>query len=123
MTMAVEIAAMKDLRKERRRVLRRAKVLGLEIDKGTDEVSEADRESMIGRAVRIEVDVCIPLAELKANLMTIKNEAMNALAAIERYATGHEKRYAAHGAMSKAKSEIYYRKRSREVRDLRKPQA
>ena len=123
MTLAVEIAAMKDLRRVERAAARRAKALGIEPPSPTDEISDHERASALGRAVRLEVDVCIPLAELKLNLQSIRNEAMNALAAIDRYATGSEKRKAAHWAMGKAKSEIYYRKRERQVRELRKPQA
>ena len=122
MTIAVEVAAVKDFEREKRRMARRAKALGIEPPNPADEISDYDRNSALGRAVRLEVDVCIPLAELKLNLQSIRNEATNALAAIERYATGSEKRKAAHWAIGRAKSEIYYRKREREIRDLRKPQ-
>lgn len=122
MTMAVEVAAMKDLKKVERAIQRRRKALGIEVVPANEELSEFDRNSALGRAVRLEIDVCIPLAELRKNLMSVRNEVTNALAALDRYSDLRDKLQAAHWALGRAKAEIYYRKREREVRDLRKPQ-
>lgn len=123
MSTAVEIAAMKDLKKVERAAMRRAKVLGIEPEKPSEEVSEYERNSALGRAVRLEVDVCIPLAELKKNLMSVRNEVADALAAMEKFPNAADKRKAVHWSLGRAKAEIYYRKREREMRDLRKPQS
>ena len=122
MRMASEVAALKDFRKVERAMKRRAKALGIEPEPEATELSEFDRNSALGRAVRLEVDVCIPLAELKKNLLSVRNEVTNALAAMETYPVLRDKLHAVHWALGRAKAEIYYRKREREVRDLRKPQ-
>lgn len=121
MTMAVEAAAMKDLRKVERAALRKAKALGIEPEAVQDDINEYDRASY-GRAVRLEIDVCIPIADLRKDLQSARNKINDALAAIDKYPTPDEKRHASHRLLSRAKAEIYYRKREREMRDLRKPQ-
>lgn len=122
MSMAVEVAAMKNLKNVERAAKRRAKVLGIESKPQVEELSEHDRNSALGRAVRLEIDVCIPLAELRKNLASVRNEVSNALAALDKFPMLTDKLHAAHWALGRAKAEIYYRKREREVRDLRKPQ-
>lgn len=122
MSMAVEMAARKNLKNVERAAARRRKALGIEPQPAVEELSEVDRNSALGRAVRIEVDVCIPLAELKKNLLSVRNEVTNALAALETFPVLRDKLHAVHWALGRAKAEIYYRKREREVRDTRKPQ-
>ncbi len=123
MSMAVQERAMKSVRSAERAAARRAKVLGIEQPPATDEVSDYERNSALGRAVRLEIDVCIPIAELRKNLLSVRNEVTNALAEMDRCPDAANKRTGVHWAVSRAKGEIYYRKREREVRDLRKPQS
>ena len=121
---SLEAATMKDLRKVERAARRREKALGLTpAPPASEDVSDYERNSALGRAVRLEIDVCIPLAELKKNLASVGNEITNALAAFEKFPSAADKRKAAHWALSRAKAEVYYRKREREMRDLRKPQS
>jgi hypothetical protein len=114
---------MKDLKKVERAMKRRQKALGIEpAPPASDEVSDFERNSALGRAVRLEIDVCIPLAELRQNLASVRNEVTNALASMDKFPLPGDKRKAIHWAMGTAKAQIYYRKREREMRDLRKPQ-
>lgn len=124
MSMAVQEQAMKSVRSAERAAQRRAKVLGIEQPApASDEVSDYERNSALGRAVRLEIDVCIPLAELRKNLASVRNEVTNALLEMDRCPSPADKRKGVHWAVSRAKGEIYYRKREREMRDLRKPQS
>src|SRR5512139_1415891 len=112
---AVEVAAMKNLRNVERAAKRRAKALGIESKPQVEEISEYDRNSALGRAVRLEIDVCVPMAELRKNLASVRNEITNALAALDNFPSLTDKLHAVHWALSRAKAEIYYRKREREV--------
>jgi hypothetical protein len=123
MSMAVQEQAMKSVRNAERAAARRAKALGVELPKASDEVTDYERQSALGRAVRLEIDVCIPLAELRKNLASVRNEINNALAEMDKFPAPEDQRKAVHWKISKAKSEIYYRKKERETRDLRAPQS
>lgn len=114
---------MKSVRNAERAAARRMKVLGIEPTTPGDEVTDYERNSAVGRAVRLEIDVCIPLAELRKNLASVRNEVMNALAEMDKFPSPEDQRKAVHWKISKAKGEIYYRKREREVRDRRTPQS
>ena len=120
MSLLVQEAALRQLRKEEKAMVKRRKILGEEPAVVMDEISDYDRASF-GRAVRIEIDVCVPLSDLRKMLQDARNEINNALVAMDRGGPPNDQRHAAHRALSRAKGAIYYQRQKVALRLSRKP--
>jgi hypothetical protein len=95
----------RDRRKVERAMRKKARQMGA-IDPTREEIPEYDR-NLFGRPVRIEVDVCVPLDELRKLLNSIRADVTDALIALEKQGTPSDRRYAAHRRLCDARGKAY----------------
>ena len=113
-------AASIDLQKAKEAMGKRMQTFGVIQDTSDeDTITDYDRR-LYGTPVRIEIDVAVPMAELKRQLNTVRAEMTNALMALERGGSANDRRFTVHRRLCAAKT---YVRQSREEIKLRKKNA
>lgn len=115
-----ELEATKDLRRVERALQRRERVLGKnEAIVMSDEITETDKR-LFGRPVRFEIDVCAPVAQLKADINDIRLRLAECIKILEEEKgwTAHDRRFSVHRKLSAVRAGIYLRRKEREVKGL-----
>jgi hypothetical protein len=99
-----------EIDRDRRRVERALKRREQELGKGehvlSDEVDQMGRD-LYGRPVRIEIDVCVPLDDLKKMLNMVRADLTNAILMLERGGSPHDRRFACHRLLSAARAKAH----------------
>ena len=110
-------AASIDLQRQREAMAKRAQTFGLVQDSpDEDAITEYDRR-LYGRPVRIEIDVAVPMAELKRQLNTVRAELTNSILELERTERpANDRRFTVHRRLCAAKT---YVRQSRDEIKLR----
>lgn len=105
----------RDLRRVERALKRREKTLGNSetIVMAKDDISKADRD-LFGTPVRFEIDVCIPITDLKNDLAEIRRRLADCQAIIDRGGTMHDRRFAVHRVLSRIRATLHRNKRERD---------
>lgn len=99
--------AERDLRKVERALKRREREIGRsEVIVMGDQITEADRD-LFGRPVRFEVDVCIPIADLKTLLNGIRADLGNAIKILETTGPANDRRFSAHRCLCRARAKAF----------------
>jgi hypothetical protein len=104
-------AAIIDLEKGREAMARLAQKLG-KSDPAVDEIPDWVMRS-IGTAVRFEVDVTTPLADLKRELNTIRAEMTNCLATLDSGQEINTRRHQVHMRLSGLRAHLKYERDER----------
>jgi hypothetical protein len=117
--MTVAEQAMLDVQKGLQAMARRAQQL-VKSDPTVEEITDYDRRRF-GMAVRFEVDVCIPLPDLKRELNLIRAELTNCIAILERSGSGNERRKMVHSRLRDIRGELKYQRQERNEQDSRLP--
>jgi hypothetical protein len=111
-----ETAAI-DFQRQREAMAKRMQTFGVtQAPADPDTITDYDR-ALFGRPVRIEVDVTVPLDELRRQLNTIRAELTNAIAELERGGPVHDRRFSVHRRLCAAKVYVF---RSRQEIKLRR---
>lgn len=99
--------AERDLRKVERALKKREKEIGRsEVIQMGDRITESDRD-LFGRPVRIEVDVCVPIADLKTLLNGIRADLGDAIKVLEKTGPANDRRFSAHRCLCRARAKAY----------------
>lgn len=117
--MTVAEQASMDLQKGLQAMAKRAQQFG-EKDPTIEEITPYDRRRF-GMAVRFEVDVCIPLPDLKRELNLIRAEMTNCIAILERNGSGNERRKMVHSRLRDVRGELKYQRQERNEQGSRLP--
>lgn len=111
-----ETAAI-DFQRQREAMAKRMQTFGVtQASADPDTITDYDR-ALYGRSVRIDLDVCVPLDELRHMLNTVRAEITNALAELDRSGPAHDRRFAVHRKLSMAKAHVYRRRQELKLRD------
>lgn len=95
----------RDRRKVERAMKKRARQLGGD-DATQPDITKPDRD-LYGRPVRIEIDVCVPIADLTKLLNSVRADITNAIMALERPGPASDRRFAAHRQLCQARAKAY----------------
>ncbi|MFO1080812.1 MAG: hypothetical protein U1E23_09330 [Reyranellaceae bacterium] len=109
--LSVAEAAVLDLQREAIAMAKRASIFS-KPDPTVEEITDYDRRRF-GQAVRLSIDVCVPLPDLKRDLVTIRAEIGNCLAILEQSGSGNERRKLVHSRLGDLRAELFYRRRER----------
>lgn len=101
-----ELEIDRDRRRVERALRRREKELGKGEHVLSDEVDQMGRD-LYGRPVRIEIDVCVPLDDLKKMLNSVRADLTNAILMLERSGSPHDRRFACHRLLTAARAKAY----------------
>jgi hypothetical protein len=101
-------AAIVDLENTKAAMAKRMQTFGVvQSPADPDTITDYDR-ALYGRPVRIEIDVTVPLAELKRQLNTVRAEMTNAIAELERGdRPAHDRRFSVHRRLCAAKVYVF----------------
>jgi hypothetical protein len=100
-------AAIVDLEHTKAAMAKRMQTFGVTQDAADpDTITDYDR-ALYGRPVRIEIDVCVPIAELRRQLNTVRAELTNAIAELERSGPANDRRFSVHRRLCGAKVAVY----------------
>lgn len=115
----LDMDVSKDLRRVERALKRRQRILGESetIVMAKDDITESDR-NLFGRPVRYEIDVCIPITDLKRDLNEIRLRLADCIKILEDGGTTHDRRFAVHRVLSRVRASLHLRKKEREVKGL-----
>lgn len=80
-------------------------------------IPESDK-NLYGRPVRIEVDVCVPLPELRKLLIGIRADIADAILCLDRPGEAHDRRFAAHIKLCMARAKSYHLRRELKLRGI-----
>lgn len=78
-----------------------------------DDITAADRD-LFGRPVRYEIDVCIPITDLKRDLNEIRLHLAECIKILEDGTTQHDRRFAVHRRLSRIRATLHLRKKERD---------
>lgn len=114
-----ELETQRGLRRVERALKRRERTLGTSetIVMAKEDITETDRD-LFGRPVRFEVDVCIPLTDLKADLAEIRRRLGDCIAILERGGTAHDRRFGVHRVLSRVRAGLHLNKKERSTKGL-----
>lgn len=115
--LSVTEQAIIDLQRERDAMARRAAQFK-QTDPTVEQITDYDRRRF-GQAVRFEIDVCIPVDDLKHELNMIRAEITNCIAILERKGTGNERRKMVHSRLSDVRGELRFLRQERELQENR----
>lgn len=118
MTM-MDLETQRDLHRVERALKRREKALGKSetIVMAKDDITESDR-NLFGTPVRFEIDVCVPITDLKADLAEIRRRLADCITILEAGGTTHDRRFAVHRIVSRIRATLHLRRKEREVKGL-----
>lgn len=102
----------RSLRRVERALRQRERILGPSEVVMKDKITESDK-NLFGRPVRFEVDVCIPITDLKKDLAEIRRRLADCIAHLETDGTTHDRRFAVHRILSRVRAEMHFQKRQR----------
>jgi hypothetical protein len=80
-------------------------------------IAESDK-TLYGRPVRMEVDVCVPLADLRKLLIGIRADIADAILMLDRPGTPHDRRFAAYLKLCSARAKGYQLKKDLKLRGI-----
>ena len=114
-----ELDVSRDLRRVERALKRRQRTLGESetIVMARDDITETDRD-LFGRPVRYEIDVCIPVTDLKRDLNEVRLHLAECIKLLEEGGTLHDRRFAVHRRLSRIRATLHLRKKEREKKIL-----
>lgn len=115
--LTVAEAALLDLRRQEDAIAARAMALG-QADPTLEEITEFDRQTF-GTATRFEIDVCVPIADLKREISTIRAELANCLATLEQRTGGNVRRHMVHSRLVMLRAHLRRERQERKVREAR----
>lgn len=100
-----------DIERDRRKVERAMRKREQEVGRSEtilmgEKITEDDLD-LFGRPVRIEIDVCVPIADLKTLLNGIKADLMNAIKVLELTSPANDRRFSAHRCLCRARAKAY----------------
>lgn len=100
-----------DIERDRRKVERALRKREREVGQSEtilmgDQITDSDRD-LFGRPVRIEVDVCVPIADLKRLLGGVKADLENAIRVLETTGPANDRRFSAHRCLCRARAKAY----------------
>lgn len=107
----------RDRRKVERAMRKRARQVGAVDSRAAPEITEHDR-NLFGRPVRIELDVCVPVADLLKLLNGVRADITNAIMALERSGPVNDRRFTAHRQLCQARAKAYRLRQDLLVRGL-----
>jgi hypothetical protein len=115
----LDLETSRDLRRVERALKRREKMLGNSetIVMAKNDITEQDR-SLFGTPVRYEVDVCIPLTDLKRDLNEVRLHLAECIKILEDGGTAHDRRFAVHRRLSRIRATLHLRKKERTIKGL-----
>lgn len=106
----------RDRRKVERAARKRARQLGAVSPTTEPEITDHEK-TLFGRPVRIEIDVCIPIADLKRYLNQVRIELTNAIVALEKPGEDpNARRFTAHQRLQMARAIGYQLKQELQLR-------
>jgi hypothetical protein len=109
-----------DIERDKRKVERAARKLSRQLGAISPTVEQeiTDHErTLFGRPVRIEIDVCIPIADLKKYLNQVRAELTNAIMALEKPGEDpNSRRFTAHQRLQMARAIGYQLKQELQLR-------
>lgn len=110
-----DLETARNLRSVERALKRRQRTLGESetIVMAKDDITAADRE-LFGRPVRFEIDVCIPMTDLKRDLNEIRLHLAECIKILENGGTQHDRRFAVHRRLSRIRATLHLRKKERD---------
>lgn len=109
-----DLETQRDLRRVERALKRRQRTLGESetIVMAKEDITSSDR-NLFGTPVRYEIDVCIPITDLKRDLNTIRLRLADCIKILEDGGTTHDRRFAVHRVLSRIRAELHLRKKER----------
>jgi hypothetical protein len=110
-----DMETARNLRSVERALKRRERTLGNSetIVMAKDDITDADRD-LFGRPVRFEIDVCIPITDLKRDLAEIRRRLGDCIAILERGGTQHDRRFSVHRVLSRVRATLHRQKKERD---------
>lgn len=110
-----DLDVQRNLRSVERALKRRQRTLGDSetIIMAKDDITQADRD-LFGRPVRFEIDVCIPITDLKRDLAEIRRRMGDCIAILERGGTQHDRRFSVHRILSRVRATLHRQKKERD---------
>jgi hypothetical protein len=120
MSMTVTESAIVDLEKQREAMAKRAMSLGSADPAGAEEIPAWVLRS-IGTAVRFEVDVTQPIADLKREINTIRAELGNCLVTLEQNTSLVTRRQMVHSRLTGLRAHLRFEREERKMREKRQP--
>lgn len=114
-----DLETQRDLRRVERALKRRQRTLGESetIVMAKNDITASDR-NLFGTPVRFEVDVCIPITDLKRDLNEIRLHLAECIKIIEDGGTMHDRRFAVHRRLSRIRATLHLRKKERTTKGL-----
>ena len=109
-----DLETSRDLRRVERALKRRQRTLGESetIVMARDEITESDR-NLFGRPVRFEIDVCIPITDLKKEINELRLRLADCITILESEGTQHDRRFAVHRVLSRIRATLHLEKKRR----------
>lgn len=117
--LTVAEAALMDLQRQEEAIARRAMQLGSN-DPTIEQVTEYDRR-LFGTPVRLELDVTIPLPQLKQEINAIRAQLTNCLATLEQDASTNTRRHMVHSRLCALRAQLRADREERKRREKRLP--
>lgn len=114
-----DLETQRNLRSVERALKRRQRTLGESetIIMAKEDISASDR-NLFGTPVRYEVDVCIPIADLKRDLNEVRLHLAECIKILEDGGTAHDRRFAVHRRLSRIRATLHLRKKERAIKGL-----
>lgn len=96
----------RDRRKVERAMAKRSRQMSAVNPIVEEKISDYDR-TLFGRPVRIEIDVCIPIDDLRKLLNGVRADLTNAIMALEQSGDPNSRRFTAHQQLQRARAKAY----------------
>ena len=96
----------RDRRKVERAMRKRARQMGAVDPIVEEKITEYD-QTLFGRPVRVELDVCIPIDDLKKLLNGVRADITNAIMVLEQSGAPNDRRFTAHQHLQRARAKAY----------------
>lgn len=114
-----DLETQRNLRSVERALKRRQRTLGESetIIMAKEDISASDR-NLFGTPVRYEVDVCIPITDLKRDLNEVRLHLAECIKILEDGGTAHDRRFAVHRRLSRIRATLHLRKKERTIKGL-----
>lgn len=109
-------AAIVDWQHQREAMAKRMQTLGVtQAPQDPDTITDYDR-ALYGRPVRIEIDVTVPIDELRRQLNSVRAGLTNAIIELERAGPAPQRRFAVHRLLSMAKVVVFQSRKEIKLR-------
>jgi hypothetical protein len=119
MTLTVTESAIIDLQRQEEAIAKRAMQLGSS-DPTIEKITEYDLR-LFGTPVRFEIDVTIPIPQLKREINSIRAQLTNCLATLEQSSGTNTRRHMVHSKLCALRAQLHADRDERKRREKRLP--